>query len=133
MSSQQIQSSKMTKQNSKTNKMTKPRTLAPKPLAPKPLAPKPLAPLVLNPISTPSQNQMFSGFKMSYRTDILTPSFQYLENESNEINKEFEYSLQESSETDNSFREKIIPVDILNMDTQSFDEEDSTVSIKSSY
>ncbi|GBB91750.1 hypothetical protein RclHR1_19100001 [Rhizophagus clarus] len=101
--------------------MTKPRTLKPKLLAP-----KPLAPLVTNPVPTLSQNQISSGFEIGYRTDTLTPNFQYLENESNEINKELGYSLRESRETDNSFCEKTIPVDILNMNTQSFSEKDST-------
>ncbi|CAG8585940.1 17020_t:CDS:2 [Rhizophagus irregularis] len=70
---------------------------------------KPLASLVTNPVSTSSQNQIFSDFKIDY---TLTPSFQYLENESNEINKKLEYFLQESSET--------IFINILNVDTQSF-------------
>ncbi|CAG8687841.1 18886_t:CDS:2, partial [Rhizophagus irregularis] len=53
MPSQQIQSSKITKQNPRTNKMTKP-------------TPKPLTQLVLNPVPIPPQNQMSSGFKMKF-------------------------------------------------------------------
>ncbi|PKY53530.1 hypothetical protein RhiirA4_471799 [Rhizophagus irregularis] len=90
MSSQQTQSSKITKQNPRTNKMTKPSTFKTRTFGPKPLAPKPLAQLVLNPIPIPPQNQISSaGFKMK-----------------------FKYSLHENIGIDNSFREKTIPVDI---------------------
>ncbi len=143
MSPQQIQSSKlkMTNRNLRTYRPLAPKPLVLKclattPLALKPLtatslAPKPLttplatSPLTPKPKSIPlPQDRNFSdeigvnsNSFMKYGTDTLMIP---------RTNEEFDYSLQENNQ-ENYFHEEDIPIDILNIERESFNAEDLMV------